>query len=282
MPGKVNPVIPEVVLQVAAQVIGNDAAITVAGSQGQFELNVRVPLIARNLLDSIKLLASASRLLDEKCVAGVEANEEMKTVNSLLRGTIDSTPIGILVIDERNRVQMANRPLMDMLRATDMAIEGLDGMENLALLVGSAADDGWRVLVDAHLRGDEGTVNVTLSTTDGRIFDTTRSPYTVEGRPAGSIFTVKDVTEVRRMEGVLKESEARLRAIFTAAPVGICVVKDRRFVNVDLDNFDEVMEGMAPRAAYRAPNTLSGDGSEIVPVGTEQDRAEALAKAVRG
>ena len=66
MPGKVNPVIPEVVIQVAAQVIGNDAAITVAGSQGQFELNVRVPLIARNLLDSIKLLASASRLLDEQ------------------------------------------------------------------------------------------------------------------------------------------------------------------------------------------------------------------------
>ena len=70
MPGKVNPVIPEVVIQVAAQVIGNDAAITIAGIQGQFELNVRVPLIARNLLDSIKLLASASRLLDEKCVAG--------------------------------------------------------------------------------------------------------------------------------------------------------------------------------------------------------------------
>ena len=79
MPGKVNPVIPEVVIQVAAQVIGNDAAITVAGSQGQFELNVRVPLIARNLLDSIKLLASASRLLDGKCVAGIEANEEMTT-----------------------------------------------------------------------------------------------------------------------------------------------------------------------------------------------------------
>ena len=70
MPGKVNPVIPEVVIQVAAQVIGNDAAITIGGMQGQFELNVRIPLIARNLLGSIKLLASASRLLDEKCVAG--------------------------------------------------------------------------------------------------------------------------------------------------------------------------------------------------------------------
>ena len=77
MPGKVNPVIPEVVIQVAGQVIGNDAAITFAGAQGQFELNVRVPMIARNLLDSIKLLASASRLLDDKCVAGVEANTEM-------------------------------------------------------------------------------------------------------------------------------------------------------------------------------------------------------------
>jgi fumarate hydratase class II len=77
MPGKVNPVIPEVVIQVAAQVVGNDAAITIAGSQGQFELNVRVPLIARNLLDSIKLLGSACRLLDEKCVQGIEADEEV-------------------------------------------------------------------------------------------------------------------------------------------------------------------------------------------------------------
>jgi fumarate hydratase class II len=77
MPGKVNPVIPEVVIQVGDQVIGNDAAITAAGSQGQFELNVRVPLIARNLLDSIKLLAAACRLLNEKCVAGLEANHEV-------------------------------------------------------------------------------------------------------------------------------------------------------------------------------------------------------------
>jgi fumarate hydratase class II len=76
MPGKVNPVIPEVVTQVAAQVIGNDAAITVGGMSGQFELNVYVPLLARNLLQSIALLASASRLLAEKCVDGIEANRE--------------------------------------------------------------------------------------------------------------------------------------------------------------------------------------------------------------
>jgi fumarate hydratase class II len=76
MPGKVNPVIPEVVTQVAAQVIGNDAAITVGGMQGHFELNVFVPLLARNILDSVKLLASASRLFAEKCVDGIEANRE--------------------------------------------------------------------------------------------------------------------------------------------------------------------------------------------------------------
>jgi fumarate hydratase class II len=76
MPGKVNPVIPEVVTQVAAQVIGNDTAITIGGMNGHFELNVYIPLMARNLLQSIALLASASRLLAEKCVDGIEANRE--------------------------------------------------------------------------------------------------------------------------------------------------------------------------------------------------------------
>jgi fumarate hydratase, class II len=76
MPGKVNPVIPEVVMQVAAQVIGNDTAITIAGSQGNFELNVRVPLIARNLLESIQLLTAKCNLFAEKCVDGIEPNLE--------------------------------------------------------------------------------------------------------------------------------------------------------------------------------------------------------------
>jgi fumarate hydratase, class II len=76
MPGKVNPVIPEVVTQVAAQVIGNDQAIAVGGLQGHFELNVFVPMMARNLLDSIRLLSAASRLLADKCVDGIEANRE--------------------------------------------------------------------------------------------------------------------------------------------------------------------------------------------------------------
>jgi fumarate hydratase, class II len=76
MPGKVNPVIPEVVLQVSAQVIGNDLATTIGGMQGNFELNVRVPLIARNLLESIDLLAATCNLFAERCVDGIEANME--------------------------------------------------------------------------------------------------------------------------------------------------------------------------------------------------------------
>jgi fumarate hydratase class II len=75
MPGKVNPVIPEVVLQVSAQVIGNDTAITIGGMQGQFELNVRIPLIARNLLQSIHLLSTTSVAFAEKCIDGIEVNK---------------------------------------------------------------------------------------------------------------------------------------------------------------------------------------------------------------
>jgi fumarate hydratase class II len=75
MPGKVNPVLPEVVLQVSAQVIGNDTAITIGGMQGQFELNVRIPLIARNLLQSIHLLSTTSVAFAEKCIDGIEVNK---------------------------------------------------------------------------------------------------------------------------------------------------------------------------------------------------------------
>ncbi|MEY2421832.1 MAG: fumarate hydratase, class [Acidimicrobiaceae bacterium] len=76
MPGKVNPVVCEAVTQVAAQVMGNDATVAFAGSQGNFELNVYLPVIARNLLQSIRLLANVSRLFADKCIAGIEANVE--------------------------------------------------------------------------------------------------------------------------------------------------------------------------------------------------------------
>ena len=74
MPGKVNPVMPEMVMQVAAQVVGNDAAVTWAGANGNFELNVMMPLIAHNLLESIELLSAASEVFREKCVDGIEAD----------------------------------------------------------------------------------------------------------------------------------------------------------------------------------------------------------------
>ncbi|RPJ20924.1 MAG: class II fumarate hydratase, partial [Desulfobacteraceae bacterium] len=82
MPGKVNPVIPEMVLQVSAQVIGNDAAITQGGQAGNFELNVMLPLMAYDLIQSIQLLTGAARSLAEKCVRGIEANKE-KCVSNL-------------------------------------------------------------------------------------------------------------------------------------------------------------------------------------------------------
>jgi fumarate hydratase, class II len=86
MPGKVNPVLPEAALMVAAQVIGNDATVAFAGSQGNFELNVMFPVIARNLLESIRLLTNASRVLADRCIRGLEANVEQ------LRAYAESSP----------------------------------------------------------------------------------------------------------------------------------------------------------------------------------------------
>jgi fumarate hydratase class II len=76
MPGKVNPVIPEAVCQVVAQVIGNDAAVAFGGASGNFELNVMLPLMARNLLESIRLLANVSRLFADRCIDGITADAE--------------------------------------------------------------------------------------------------------------------------------------------------------------------------------------------------------------
>ena len=77
MPGKVNPVIPEAVTMVAAQVIGNDTTITIAGQSGNFQLNVMLPVIAYNVLQSIDLLANASRALADTAIAGFKVNQEV-------------------------------------------------------------------------------------------------------------------------------------------------------------------------------------------------------------
>jgi fumarate hydratase class II len=110
MPGKVNPVIPEVVLQVAAQVIGNDTAVTVAGTQGAFELNVRVPMMARNVFESIRILTAACHMFAEKCVEGIEANVEV------LRRHAESTPA----------IATALNPYIGSDRATEIVKEAVD------------------------------------------------------------------------------------------------------------------------------------------------------------
>jgi fumarate hydratase class II len=76
MPGKVNPVLCEAVCQVVAQVVGNDAAVAFGGAAGNFELNVMLPVIARNLLESVRLIANVSRVFADRCVSGIEANVE--------------------------------------------------------------------------------------------------------------------------------------------------------------------------------------------------------------
>ncbi len=130
MPGKVNPVIPEVVTQVAAQVVGNDGAVAVAGMQGHFELNVFVPVIARNLLDSAELLSSASRLLAEKCVDGIEANREVcerYAELTLAAATALNPYIGYDVATEIVReAAVSGRPLREVARARGVADDVLD------------------------------------------------------------------------------------------------------------------------------------------------------------
>ncbi|TVR24361.1 MAG: class II fumarate hydratase [Ilumatobacter sp.] len=130
MPGKVNPVIPEVVAQVAAQVIGNDTAITVGGMQGNLELNVMIPMMARNLLGSIDLLASACRLLDERCVAGIRADRdacERHAEHTLATATALNPHIGYDRATEIVREAAATgRPLRDVAREHGVAESALD------------------------------------------------------------------------------------------------------------------------------------------------------------
>ncbi|MGQ0658228.1 MAG: class II fumarate hydratase [Chromatiales bacterium] len=93
MPGKVNPVIPEAVCMVCAQIIGNDATITLAGQAGNFQLNVMLPVIAYNLSQSIEILGNVSRLLAEKVIAGFKVNEES------LRNSLDCNPILVTALN---------------------------------------------------------------------------------------------------------------------------------------------------------------------------------------
>ncbi|WP_447651764.1 class II fumarate hydratase [Pseudomonas abietaniphila] len=135
MPGKVNPVIPEATAMVAAQVIGNDAAITVAGQSGNFELNVMLPIIAHNLLQSIELLANSSRLLANKAIATFKVNE------AKLKETLSRNPILVTALNPIIGYQKAaeiaktaykeGRPIIDVaLEHTDLDRSQLETLLN--------------------------------------------------------------------------------------------------------------------------------------------------------
>jgi fumarate hydratase class II len=120
MPGKVNPVIPEAVCMVGAQVIGNDATITVAGQSGNFQLNVMLPVIAYNLLQSIELLANSSRLLADRAIAGFTVDRDR------IRATLGRNPILVTALNSvigyekgaaiAKRAYREGRPILEVAR----------------------------------------------------------------------------------------------------------------------------------------------------------------------
>jgi fumarate hydratase class II len=121
MPGKVNPVIPEATAMVAAEVIGNDAAITVAGLSGNFQLNVMLPVIAWNLLESIRLLANVSRLLADRAIAGFSVNRE-RLAEALERNPILVTALNPVIGYEQGaaiakRAYAEGRPVREIAAA---------------------------------------------------------------------------------------------------------------------------------------------------------------------
>jgi fumarate hydratase class II len=120
MPGKVNPVIPEAVAQIVAQVIGNDAAVAFGGAAGNLELNVMLPVIARNVLESIRLLANCSRLLADRCVDGATANVER------CRAYAESSPSIVTPLNSfigyENAAKVAKKALADGITVRDAVV----------------------------------------------------------------------------------------------------------------------------------------------------------------
>ncbi|MBM9504462.1 class II fumarate hydratase [Actinacidiphila acididurans] len=142
MPGKVNPVIPEATLMVAAQVTGNDTAITVAGAAGNFELNVMLPVIARNILESVRLLANVSRLLADRTVDGITANVERA------REYAESSPSVVTPLNRwigyEEAAKVAKRSLAERKTIRQVVIEG--GYVERGLLTEAQLDEALDVL----------------------------------------------------------------------------------------------------------------------------------------
>jgi fumarate hydratase class II len=148
MPGKVNPVIPEATAMVAAQVIGNDAAITIAGQSGNFQLNVMLPLIAYNLLQSIGLLANVSRLLADKAIAGFTVNTD-RVNQALAMNPILVTALNPVIGYEKGaatakQAYKEHRPIIDVaLETTGLSKEELKKLlDPLTLTKGGISDGG--------------------------------------------------------------------------------------------------------------------------------------------
>ncbi len=121
MPGKVNPVLPEATLMVCAQVIGNDTTVTVAGASGSFELNVMMPVMARNLLESIRLLSTSSVLLADRCIAGITANaDRMRTYAESSPSVV--TPLN-RYIGYENAAKVAKKALAEEKTIREVVVE---------------------------------------------------------------------------------------------------------------------------------------------------------------
>jgi fumarate hydratase class II len=134
MPGKVNPVIPEAVAMVCAQVIGNHATITVAGASGNFQLNVMLPVIAHNLLESLRLLANVTRLLADKAIAGFRVRDA-QIAEALHRNPILVTALNPIIGYEKaaeiaKRAYKEKRPVLDVAKE----VSGLSEKELKKLL----------------------------------------------------------------------------------------------------------------------------------------------------
>ena len=126
MPGKVNPVMSEMVIQVGAQVIGNDGAITVGGLLGNFELNVMMPVIAHNLLQSIALLAAASRVFARRCVAGLEADRAKCAANVEQSLALVTALAPVIGYDKAAQIAKAAYESGRTVRAVAREMSGLD------------------------------------------------------------------------------------------------------------------------------------------------------------
>ena len=134
MPGKVNPVIPEALAMVCAQVIGNDTTITIAGQSGNFQLNVMLPVVALNLLQSVEILANASRALADKCIVGFKVRED------IIRQALDRNPILVTALNSvigydvgaatAKQAYKEGRPIIDVALETT----GLSRKQLMALL----------------------------------------------------------------------------------------------------------------------------------------------------